>query len=284
MRAHKAGISRRDGKMKATAERPGGGPAAGKEKGGRALIAQRKRYHMLDLIRGLALCSMMLYHAAWDLVWLFGVDWPWYSGRGAFVWQQATCWTFILLSGFCAPMSRSGGRRGLLVFGCGWAITLCMELFSPATPNYFGILVLLGSAMLLTWAMRQPLRKLPAGPAALLSFGLFLATRWVSRGRIGWGRLSAALPPAFYANDFTAFLGFPPRGFYSTDYFPLVPWFFLFLTGYFLHFLARRQGWLERLPDLRAPVLNWLGRRSLPVYMLHQPVILALLWIGFRLF
>lgn len=243
----------------------------------------RKRYPLLDLIRGLALCSMMLYHAAWDLVWLFGVDWPWYSGTGAFLWQQATCWTFILLSGFCAPLGRRGARRGLQVCACGWAITLAMALFSPNTPNYFGILVLLGSAMLLTWCLRRPLAKLPPLPAAALSFSLFVATRWVSRGYIGWGRLSLELPRALYAGYMTAFLGFPHGGFYSTDYFPLIPWLFLFLTGWFLSLQAARRGWAGRLPDLRLPLLNTLGRHSLLVYMIHQPVIFALLWVGFRL-
>ena len=49
----------------------------------------KPRYSLLDLIRGLALVSMMAYHASWDLVYLFGVDWPWYHSEGAFLWQQA---------------------------------------------------------------------------------------------------------------------------------------------------------------------------------------------------
>ena len=58
-----------------------------------------ERRQTLDAVRGCALASMILYHAAWDLVYIFGVSWPWYRGMGAYVWQQSICWTFILLSG-----------------------------------------------------------------------------------------------------------------------------------------------------------------------------------------
>ena len=238
----------------------------------------KPRYSLLDLIRGLALVSMMAYHASWDLVYLFGVDWPWYHSEGAFLWQQATCWTFILLSGFCAPMGRSRYKRGLTVFACGWIITLVMKLFMPATPNLFGILVFLGSAMMIVHALRGVLAKLPPLPGAWLSFLTFIGLRWINRGTIGWGRLTLTLPEGLYRNDFTAFLGFPHSGFRSTDYFALLPWFFLFLTGYFIYRLAEKKGWLAHLPDLQLPVLNLLGRYSLYVYMAHQPVIYGILW------
>ena len=173
----------------------------------------KPRYSLLDLIRGLALVSMMAYHASWDLVYLFGVDWPWYHSEGAFLWQQATCWTFILLSGFCAPMGRSRYKRGLTVFACGWIITLVMKLFMPATPNLFGILVFLGSAMMIVHALRGVLAKLPPLPGALLSFLIFTGLRWINRGTIGWGRLTLTLPEGLYRNDFFRLSGLPLQRF-----------------------------------------------------------------------
>ena len=76
---------------------------------------EHRRYQVLDAIRGCALVSMILYHAAWDLVNMFGVDWPWYRGFAAHVWQQSICWTFILLSGYCWALGRRQLRRGLTV-------------------------------------------------------------------------------------------------------------------------------------------------------------------------
>ena len=98
-------------------------------------------------------------------------------------------------------------------------------------------------------------------------------------------------------------LGFPYDGFYSTDYFPLIPWIFLFFSGYFTWQLilwaallrqkaAERYALLRnasagrsipassvRLPLLEKPKcqpLEFLGKNTLPVYMLHQPVLMAI--------
>ena len=61
--------------------------------------------------------------------------------------------------------------------------------------------------------------------------------------------------------------------FRSSDYFPLLPWFFLFLMGSWL------GNWKERVPEnfrrLRVPGLAWLGRHSLLIYLVHQPVLVA---------
>lgn len=81
----------------------------------------------------------------------------------------------------------------------------------------------------------------------------------------------------------TAVLGFPPAGFYSSDYFPLLPWLFLFWAGYFLHFCMGRA----RMEPLRRSVcapLGWLGRHSLGIYLLHQPVIYGVLLLLFHVF
>ena len=55
----------------------------------------KTRYHGLDFIRGIALISMVLYHALWDVVHLFGVQLTWYDSPFGYVWQQSICYTFI---------------------------------------------------------------------------------------------------------------------------------------------------------------------------------------------
>ena len=77
------------------------------------------RYALLDELRGLDLISMMCYHGLWDVVFLFGVQLPWYTGMPGHLWQQSICWVFILLSGFCLPMGHHPYKRGALVFGAG---------------------------------------------------------------------------------------------------------------------------------------------------------------------
>lgn len=47
------------------------------------------RYALLDELRGLDLVSMMLYHACWDMMFLFGIWMDWYAGMPGRLWQQS---------------------------------------------------------------------------------------------------------------------------------------------------------------------------------------------------
>ncbi len=239
-----------------------------------------RRYQILDTIRGCALISMLLYHAAWDMVYLFGADWPWYHGFAAYVWQQSICWTFILLSGYCWSLGRRQLRRGLTVFLCGALITAVTWVFMRSNLVYCGVLTLLGSSSLLLVPLAPALEGLSPRAGAAGSFVLFLLLRDVNAGYLGFeGLRVAALPGGLYRNHLTALLGFPPAGFFSTDYFSLLPWFFLFLTGWFLFRLRPEEAREIR----RVPAVTAMGRHSLLLYMLHQPAIYALLTAGHAL-
>ena len=108
------------------------------------------RLQLLDVIRGITLLSMIAYHGSWDLVYLAGVNWPWYHSEEAFLWQQSICWTFILLSGYCMTLSSHKWKRGALVFAAGILVTAATLVFLPEDVVVFGVLTFLGSAMLLT--------------------------------------------------------------------------------------------------------------------------------------
>ena len=119
---------------------------------------------------------------------------------------------------------------------------------------------------------------MPAGAGLAASGLLFALLRNVNRSTLGFeGWVLGTVPESLYRNLLTAYIGFPGPGFSSTDYFSLIPWVFLFLAGYFLRCLLARP--LERVdPDaLRVPPLCALGRWSLPVYMIHQPVVYGVL-------
>ncbi|MCD7844138.1 MAG: DUF1624 domain-containing protein [Clostridiales bacterium] len=243
-----------------------------------AELTNRPRYALLDALRGFALVNMIAYHGLWDLIYLAGFTPGWYNEGGAFYWQQGICWTFILLSGFCWSMSRHPVRHGAVVFACGLLVTAVTALVEPTALIWWGVLSLLGAAGLLLTALEPLFRRLHPAVGLTLSALLFALTRSIASGTVGLPGLGTLeLPRALYQNLATAFFGFPPAGFYSADYFPLLPWFFLFCVGYFAHRL-----WWDRwkeLPLLRrgVPGLSWLGRHSLVVYLLHQPVLYGLL-------
>ena len=241
------------------------------------------RYALLDELRGLDLISMMLYHACWDLMFLFGIWMDWYIGWPGRLWQQSICWVFILLSGFCVPLGHHTLKRGAQVFAAGALVTAVTLLFMPEDRVVFGVLTFLGSAMLLTGLLEPLLKKIPPAAGLAVSAVLFALTYHLDERWLGFGGLRLALPDAWYANYFTAFFGFLPFDFYSTDYFALLPWLFLFWAGYFLHFCMGRA----RMEPLRRSVcapLGWLGRHSLGIYLLHQPVIYGVLLLLFHVF
>lgn len=237
-----------------------------------------KRLHLLDALRGFTLIHMIAFHGMWNLVYLFGMKAPWYTGTPGYIWQQWICWTFILLSGFCWNLSQNHLRRGLMVFGGGMIVTAVTCIAMPDSRIIFGVLTCIGSCMLLLIPLEKWLKKVPSALGLALSFGLFLLLRNVPDGSLGFeGLVLAQLPEGLYRNYFSTYLGFPHRAFFSTDYFPLVPWLFLFISGYFLHRLLEEKGLNERLfAKGQIPVLNWMGRNSLLIYLLHQPVLYGL--------
>ena len=243
----------------------------------------KKRLHFLDALRGFTLIHMIAFHGIWNLVYLFGLKADWYVGTPGYLWQQWICWTFITLSGFCWSFSRNHGKRGALVFGGGLIVTAVTCIAMPESRIVFGVLTCIGSCMLLMIPLEKALRKIPAGPGLIFSFGLFLLLRNVSAGSLGFETfVICPLPGALYRNLLTAYLGFPAPGFFSTDYFPLIPWLFLFITGYFLFRYLDGKGLNEKLfARGRFPVLNWLGRHSLLVYLLHQPILYGLCLLFF---
>lgn len=239
---------------------------------------EKVRLHLLDALRGFLLLHMIVFHGMWNLVYLFGISAPWYTGTSGYIWQQFICWSFILLSGFCWSMSWNHVKRGLLVFCGGAVVSLVTCTVMPESRILFGILTCIGSCMLLLIPLEKILKRIPAPIGVVLSFGLFFLLRNCGNGTLGFEDfVLCTLPQWLYRNDLTAYLGFPHAAFFSTDYFSLLPWFFLFVTGYFLFRLATRSGWNERLFSKgQFPLLNYLGRHSLLVYLLHQPVLYGL--------
>lgn len=232
---------------------------------------QKKRVRVLDALRGFSLVSMIAYHTMYDLVVLFGVRAAWYFGWPGYVWQQSICWVFILVSGASMHYGRHTARRGLIVFACAMLLTLVTRLAMPDQLILFGVLHFMGAAMLISAGLSPLLRRVKPLAGAVVSFLLFVLLRGVPQGFIGlldWPLVY--LPQELYTQSWLFWLGLPGPGFASSDYFPLIPWLFLFWTGYFGFACIK-----DKVP-LGVPgknPLEFLGRHSLLIYMAHQPVI-----------
>lgn len=241
---------------------------------------KKGRYNALDTFRGLLLVNMAAYHALYDVVFIKGVPISWYTGPLGYIWQQGICWGFIFLSGFCFRFSRHPLRHGLAVLGAGILVSLVTILAMPSERILYGVLFLLGMAGLIqcgVWWLWNKL-KLPPYPAWLglaSSISLFFLTRGVPYGYLGFeGIRLLELPSWLYQSQWLAPAGLPGPGFWSSDYFPLIPWLFLYLSGYFLwRLVGHNPRIMEKLKPGFRP-LAFLGRHSLLIYLAHQPVLM----------
>ena len=241
-------------------------------------MEKTRRLGGLDSLRGLAMVSMIVYHGLWDLIYLFSWELPWFEGTIGTLWQGITGWLFIFLSGFCWQLGRHPGKRGLTVLGAGCLLTLVTLAVMPELPVYFGILTLLGSCMLLMIPLHGLLRDWDPRWGLAVNLAVFLmglgATAVYFANPAIWIR---GVPQGWAVRWGLAYLGFPQPGFMSGDYYPLFPWVFLFTAGYFAQPLWGRRALLSRRA---VPVLGWLGRHSLLVYLLHQPILYGVLGLA----
>lgn len=180
----------------------------------------------------------------------------------------------------------------MVVFISGAVVSLVTIAFMPENRVIFGVLTLIGSSMLFMMVLDKAIRKLITRKIIvwigfLLSAALFFLTRNVNSGYLGfekWNLLK--LPQSLYQGDVMTFLGFTKPGFYSTDYFSFFPWFFLYLTGYFLYHVINgiRDGEImNTVFGRKCTLFSFFGRHSLIIYMLHQPLIYGFFSVLFAL-
>ena len=86
---------------------------------------------------------------------------------------------------------------------------------------------------------------------------------------------SCDVPDILYDIRVLTPIGFPYKGFSSSDYFPLLPWIFIYLCGMLLYQIIENRQSVKKKLAYEIPFLSFLGRHSLLIYMLHQPVCMA---------
>lgn len=239
-----------------------------------------QRYWEVDALRGVAILMMVLYHCLYDLAEFGGHDIRVRSG----FWDgfaDATAFLFIFLAGVslsisyarmrgCQPSPVSSGfpkfaRRGARIFAYGLLVSVATWVVDPEHYVRFGVLHLIGASIILAYPLLGR-----AVPAAVL--GLVLVAAGVA--------LEVVRYPLGY--PWLLWVGFRPDHLPVFDYRPLLPWFGVVLLGValgqWLYPQARR---VVELPDLSrfAPItfLGLLGRRSLAIYLVHQPLLLGVL-------
>ena len=238
------------------------------------MTAPRERIQSIDALRGLCVVLMCIHHFLYDLCAFLGAPWQLFTNPVFDVLHYTFAGCFILLSGVSSRFSRSNVRRGLKVIAVALAITLVTWAGDRLARRFlgeelgllivFGVLHLLGFCMLFYGLTRKLWDRLPDKLAPVLYLLMVVLLHRCTDG--GCGTESPWLFP----------FGFVREGFYSADYFPILPWLFVFLLGTWLGGKIREHRLPERFYTAKFPFFPAVGRHALLIYVLHQPVLAGL--------
>lgn len=241
-----------------------------------------KRILILDELRGFAIICMVFHHLFYNIGFVLGYDFGFEIFNALCVFQPFFWAAFIITSGICSRLSRNTVKRGLIVFGGGIAVTVVTAVIMPlmgitGAEIYFGILSCLGSCMIITGLLMPLLDKInPKIGLAVCAF-LFFVTYDISKKSLLFGAVH--LPDILYQSDWLCPLGFYSKSFVSADYFPLLPWLFMFLFGAFIGKYAANGDFPEAAYKSRSKFLQKAGKHSFWIYLAHQPAMYAILYI-----
>ena len=238
-----------------------------------------ERLAVLDELRGAAILNMAAYHLCYDATAIYGLDWRWFHGKWGELWQIYICVSFLLIAGICTGYSKRPYARTLRTAVCAAIVSAATFAVYPELLIRFGILHCMAASMLLYALLRKPLSRIPSIPGFAAAVLLAFISWNTVRGYAGFEGLAVYRLPAFlYESEWLFPLGFKSPSWRSADYFPLLPYFFVFMAGVFCRFAQARPASAD---GRRIRPLAFAGRHSMLIYMLHQPVILGTLFLIF---
>lgn len=235
-----------------------------------------------DELRGFMIVNVILYHLFYDLTYIFDVTILWFESPLAYFWQKIISCSLIFISGACSYYSRNNIRRGIGILFYALLLTLTTYILMPKMIVIFGILHCLGMSIILFAFIKPILYKVPIPIGMLVSFALFIITYKLSDGYIGIDSWNIILPNEMYMTPYLFMFGFPSNTFFSSDYFPMLPYFFMFICGSYMGILAKNNCLPEYMYNVHFKIFTYIGKNSIWIYLLHQPIIYFLLWFYFK--
>ena len=240
--------------------------------------APAARFWEVDALRSVAIVMMVVYHVMYDLYY-FRVTDTIFTNPFWFYFQRTTATLFVGLVGVSLGLRSARAqhrltyvvllKRGLYVLAWGLVISVVTRIaLGPDLYIRFGVLHFIGFAILLAYPfLRRYWLNL------ILGVGLIALGVWLQQFEFGrpWSYLF--------------WLGLEPANHTYVDFFPFIRWFGVVLIGIFLSNLLYGQAAPTGHPKFPLPdrtdvwyirALTRMSRRSLPIYLLHQPILFAL--------
>lgn len=226
-------------------------------------MATKNRITEIDFLRGIAIILMILFHLIVDLKDFYHYNLEYLTGFW-YLEGKLSAILFILLCGVSSTLSKNNTRHGITVFLWALLLTVITYFYNKNCFIWFGILHFLGISLL----SANLLRNLPIVWLSIISsISILLGTLFSQR---------------FIDNPYLFPIGLVNSTFISLDYYPLFPWYGIFLLGMIIgkafYENKKRLSTCQASPSLAKPITR-LGQHSLMIYLIHQPLLLALLYI-----
>ena len=245
-------------------------------------FADRKthdRIWEIDALRGVAVFFMVFFHLMVDLRDFYGYNILYYNPPGSLV-GRVSALMFMFISGISCSLSSGNIKRGAKVFLIGMVVTVATFFYVPELYIRFGILHFLGSSMVL-WGL---IEKAAEKKKVKLAISIICIPISIVLGVI--------FDQVRVKNPYLFFLGLITPDFSTYDFYPLIPWIGVFLAGvaFGITFYKDRRKSLFRFAPVNMPkpaalfvrALMITGKKSLVIYVAHQPLMIAILFLIHR--
>ena len=245
---------------------------------------KKERIAALDVLRGGAMILVMLYHLLFDLKFIYNVNIPrpiTPMQPEAEIIHICFLWVLFAVSGVCTRYSHDPVKRGVFLYIVGFLITLVTAYFIPSELIVFGVLSCFGACMSICGLLKPLLDKIPWQVLFIISAVLWIMLMDFHHGGIIHLFVTDITVPLPAADTYLYPIGLKGSGFVSADYFPIIPYIFMFLTGYALHIPVKERKLPEGFYRIKCSPLEFIGRHSLLIYAVHQPIFLIILEIIF---
>lgn len=223
----------------------------------------KKRIWELDFLKGIAIIIMVVFHIAVDLNDFYNFNINISSGFMHYSGIFAVS-IFITVAGISSVLSKNNIKRGVPILLFSFCLTIATYFFSREIFIRFGILHFLGISIILSHFLKRLNNVfIFAFAITAIIIGNYFKSMYVSTPYL--------FPFGLIQSNFT-----------SMDYYPLFPWLGVFMLGILLGKTAysQKKSVLPfQLSGLIYDFISYLGRHSLIIYLLHQPIILSILWV-----
>jgi len=232
---------------------------------------QAPRVEGLDALRGVAIVAMVVYHFCFDLRyfgvarWDFEHDIRWLAARTLILSS------FLLIAGISAALARRDPaadarwpRHVAVIGGAALLVTAASAIMFPRSFIWFGVLHAIALSLLLARLLIDRPRAALAAGVIVIAAGVMLSSQHFDNRMLGW-------------------LGFMTGKPMTEDYVPLFPWSGVLFLGIAAGHALVASNFAMLAPLARMPrALRFLGRHSLAVYLVHQPLLLGGLGLAVR--